>query len=74
MTFEPLLKPSRRRIIGLLVTATAITGAIAVYGISQVGILSKSASQPVVKIPPVRKVTALGRLEPEAEVIVWLHP
>lgn len=74
MTFEPLLKPSRRRIIGLLVTATAITGAIAVYGISQVGILSKSASQPVVKIPPVRKVTALGRLEPEAEVIRLAAP
>ncbi len=74
MTLEPLLKPSRRRIMGLLVTATAITGAIAVYGISQVGILSKPASQPVVKITPVRKVTALGRLEPEAEVIRLAAP
>lgn len=59
-------KPSNQRLIGLFVSATAITGAIAFYGISQ---FPQHTRQPVATIPPVRKVTALGRLEPEAEVI-----
>ena len=59
-------KPSSRRLIGLLVTATAITGAIAFYVIYQT---PQQTSQPQATVLPVRLVTALGRLEPEAEVI-----
>lgn len=59
-------KQSTRRLIGLLVTATAITGAIAFYTIYQT---PQQRSQPQAMVPPVRLVTALGRLEPEAEVI-----
>lgn len=65
MNPQPISKPSNRSIIGLVVAATAITGAIAFYGMSQ----PQSVSQPVATPPPIRKVTALGRLEPEAEII-----
>lgn len=66
-----LTKPSNRWLIGLVVAATAITGAIAFYGISEHG---QRESQTVEVAPPVRKVTALGRLEPEAEVINLFAP
>lgn len=59
-------KPINRRLIGLFVSATAITGAIAIYGISQ---FPQQTSEPIATVPPIKKVTALGRLEPEAEVI-----
>ncbi len=59
-------KPSSRRLFGLLVTATAITGAIAFYSIYQT---PQQTSQPQATVTPITKVTALGRLEPEAEVI-----
>lgn len=59
-------KPSNQRLIGLFVSATAITGAIAVYGVSQ---FPQQTSEPIATVPPIKKVTALGRLEPEAEVI-----
>jgi HlyD family secretion protein len=65
MNLQSLSKPINRSIIGLVVTATAITGAIAFYGISQ----PQQVTQPITTLPPIRKVTALGRLEPEAEVI-----
>lgn len=65
MNLQSLSKPSNRSIISLVVAATAITGAIVFYGISQ----PQPVSQPVATQPPIKKVTALGRLEPEAEVI-----
>lgn len=64
MNLESLSKPSNRRLIGLFVSATAITGAIAFYGISQI---PQPTQAPIAT--PITKVTALGRLEPEAEVI-----
>ncbi|HCF29153.1 MAG TPA: HlyD family secretion protein, partial [Cyanobacteria bacterium UBA11049] len=66
MIVQFISKQSTRRLIGLLVTATAITGAIAFYTIYQT---PQQRSQPQAMVPPVRLVTALGRLEPEAEVI-----
>ncbi|GAB1541464.1 ABC exporter membrane fusion protein [Scytonema sp. NUACC21] len=70
MTFKLLSKPSNRQLIGLIVTSTAITGGIIVYGISQFGIVGQKPSpQPIATEPLIKKVTALGRLEPEAEVI-----
>jgi len=64
---EILSKPSNK-LIGLVTVATVITGAIAFYGISQTGFENQSQTT-VVKAPSVVKVTALGRLEPQGEVI-----
>lgn len=67
MNIESLSKPSNRWTLALIVAATAITGTTVFYGISQVRQTSQpSEAQPA---PPVRQVTALGRLEPAAEVI-----
>jgi len=63
-------KPSNRWIAGLILTATAITGATGFYVISQ----SPQPSPPVATTPPVTKVTALGRLEPETEAIRLFAP
>ncbi len=69
-----LNKANRYWLIGLIVAATGITGAIALYGVSQFGIADKSASNQVESTPRAQKVTALGRLEPEAEVIKLSAP
>ncbi|WP_414582529.1 ABC exporter membrane fusion protein [Scytonema sp. PCC 10023] len=68
MNVKVLSKPGNRWLIGLVVGATAITGGIVFYGISQYGMVSQKPA-PVETAPPVKKVTALGRLEPEAEVV-----
>lgn len=70
MNLKLLSKPSNQWLIGLLVAATAITGVIAFYGVSHFGTDSKTpSSETATTKPQVQKVTALGRLEPEAEVI-----
>jgi HlyD family secretion protein len=61
-------KPSQK-LIGVVAAATTITGAIAFYGISQTGLLTPSQTPAVEAFPAVKKVTALGRLEPQGEVI-----
>lgn len=68
MTFGELSKPRKLWLVGLVVAATAITGGIAIHGISNFGLVSQQSS-PQPTIPTLKKVTALGRLEPEAEVI-----
>lgn len=68
MALKVLSKPTNRWLIGLVVSATAITGGIVFYGISQYGMVSQKPA-PVETAPQVKKVTALGRLEPEAEVV-----
>lgn len=67
---QPLSKPANRSIIALLVAATTITGAIAFYYLHQTPQQSAQIATP----PPIRKVTALGRLEPAAEVIQLSAP
>ncbi|MCX7595915.1 MAG: ABC exporter membrane fusion protein [Fischerella sp.] len=69
MTQQFLSKPSTRKLISLVITATAITGAIAFYGISQYSFITKPEPPPADTPTPVKKVTALGRLEPAGEVI-----
>jgi HlyD family secretion protein len=69
MAEQSISKPLTRRLIGLILTAAAITGAIALYGISQFDLAGKSESPTPETLPPVKKVAALGRLEPEGEVI-----
>jgi HlyD family secretion protein len=61
-------KPPSRWLIGLIAAVTTITGGIMYYGISQFGQASKPKEAPVV-VPTVQRITALGRLEPETEVI-----
>lgn len=72
---QSLSKPLNRRIVGFIVAATVATGAIAFYGISQFATVGvNKSSQPAQTIPIVKKVTALGRLEPAAEVISLSAP
>ncbi len=63
-----LSKPSNR-LIGVVAFATTMSGAIAFYGISQIGSMSPSKTAIIQVKPVVKKVTALGRLEPQGEII-----
>src|SRR5689334_7122993 len=74
MAHRLLLKPKNKGIIALGITATAITGGITVYAISQFGQVGRTASTEIPTAPIVQKVTALGRLQPEAEVIKLSAP
>ncbi|MBD2300795.1 ABC exporter membrane fusion protein [Nostoc sp. FACHB-87] len=70
-----LLKSANKKLLGLLIGATAITGGIVVYGVSQFGLIGRTASQePATVTASVPKVSALARLEPEAEVISLSAP
>lgn len=68
-----VLPLSNRWLTGLLVAVTTITGATILYGSRFGQIDPGDSSQPVIA-PTVRKVVALGRLEPEAEVIQLSAP
>jgi HlyD family secretion protein len=69
MIFPIFQKPTARRLAPWIVAAIVISIVAAFYGISQSG-SDKSVSSPATKTAlPVKKVTALGRLEPEAQLI-----
>ena len=75
MSYKQLFKHKNQGLIALIVAATAITGGIAIYGISNFGKTEKSSvieAKPIVPISPM--VTALGRLEPETEIIKLSAP
>lgn len=61
-------KPSNK-LIGVVAVATMVTAGIAFYGISQTGLMTISETAVVEAPPTVKKVTALGRLEPQGEII-----
>jgi HlyD family secretion protein len=61
-----LFLPKKPWLIGLSLGAIALAGTSAYYTISQV---SQPQAQPVVSPAPIKQVAALGRLEPETEVI-----
>jgi HlyD family secretion protein len=66
MNFPDFAKPQNRLVMGLVIVGAAT----AFYGIYQSVSLSQTpAPLPVETTPPVRKITALGRLEPLGEVI-----
>ena len=73
MTFKLFVKPRNKWLIGSIITATAISG-IAIYGISQYGRVNQTTSNSVLTKPIAPKITALGRLEPKAEVIKLSAP
>lgn len=74
MNLHLLSNPMNRRLIGLVLGATALTGTIVYYGISRFGSPAQSNPQPVVSAPAPQRVTALGRLEPETEVVKLSAP
>lgn len=69
MNLKSLSKPSSRWLLWLFIAATAVTGAIVLIGTDQFGLESKNSSQPVKTVPVAKEVTALGRLQPQKEVI-----
>lgn len=71
MTPSVFSNPKNHWLVGL-VAATAVTSGIVVYGFSQFGSIQQS---PQTTTPTIaQQVTALGRLEPEAEVIQLSAP
>ncbi len=75
MSSRILSKPSNRWVIGLIIAATAFTATTSYFGVSRFWQAGKSnSSEPIQTIPKVTKVTALGRLEPQGEVIKLSAP
>ncbi len=68
-----LSKQKNQWLMALVIGATAIMGGTVVYSISQFGGVSQKPT-PLVTTSPMKKVTALGRLEPESEVIKLSAP
>ncbi|KAF3883896.1 MULTISPECIES: ABC exporter membrane fusion protein [Nostocales] len=66
-------KQKNQWLMAMIAGATAIMGGTVVYSISQFGHVSQKPA-PVVTTSPMKKVTALGRLEPEAKVIKLSAP
>ncbi|TBR56972.1 HlyD family secretion protein [Westiellopsis prolifica IICB1] len=74
MTENLLFKPTNRKLLLLILIATAVTSGIVVYGISLFEQMGRTTSPKPVVTKFVPKVTALGKLEPEAEVISLSAP
>ncbi|RCJ42562.1 hemolysin D [Nostoc minutum NIES-26] len=73
MTGNLLLKPTSRKLL-LILIATAATSGIVVYCVSQFEQVGRTTSPQPVVIKSAPKVTALGRIEPETEVISLSAP
>lgn len=67
-------KPAIKNLLGLIIAGTVVSGVLTAYGLSQFQSLQKPTTQAVDRPSPVKKVTALGRLEPEGEVIELSAP
>ncbi|MFM2062904.1 MAG: hypothetical protein RLZZ507_2574 [Cyanobacteriota bacterium] len=75
MSFKMLFKPANQGVIALVFAATAITGGITIYGVSNFGTIGKTTASELSETLPIpSKVTALGRLEPETQVIKLSAP
>jgi HlyD family secretion protein len=74
MSFKIPLKSVNGWMIGLVLAATATTGGVLYFGAQQFGLAGKPDSKTVELPPPVTKVSALGRLEPETEIIKLSAP
>jgi HlyD family secretion protein len=75
MSYKLSFKSPSPGLIGLMLAATAIPLGIIIYGVSHFGQMGKTSvneSKPIVPIAEI--VTALGRLEPETEVIKLSAP
>ena len=69
MKFQSWMEPKNRLVIGMAIAGSIITSGTAFYGISQFAPLAKNTEPLRAEIPPRRKITALGRLEPQGEVV-----
>jgi HlyD family secretion protein len=67
-------KPEKKWILPLSIVGIVVVGATAVYTINAVNRESTDSSLPATEAPPIRAVTALGRLEPEGEIIQLAPP
>ncbi|AFZ02803.1 efflux RND transporter periplasmic adaptor subunit [Calothrix sp. PCC 6303] len=74
MTLNLFTKPGNKQMIALIIGAIVITGGVIYYGVSQFGIIGKATSPKAETLPEIKKVTALGRLEPEMKVIQLSAP
>ncbi|WP_013320572.1 ABC exporter membrane fusion protein [Gloeothece verrucosa] len=74
MTFQFISKPSQARLVALMVAATSLTGAIMFYAISQLKPSANMPSKTAQAAPTLKKVAALGRLEPYSEVVSIAAP
>lgn len=75
MNYKLLFKPGNQGLIALVLAATAITGGIVIYGVSNFSKIGNAATGELTETAPLpSKVTALGRLEPETEVIKLSAP
>jgi HlyD family secretion protein len=74
MSYKLFLKPVNQGLIALIVVATAITGGMVIYGITNFGQPAKTAVNKVQVNEPILRVSALGRLEPETEIIKLSAP
>ncbi|QLE55382.1 ABC exporter membrane fusion protein [Nostoc sp. TCL26-01] len=75
MSQNLLLKPANKGLIALVIAATTMTAGIAFYAVSQFGQASKTAaSDTTPTVATAQKVSALGRLEPETEVMSLSAP
>ena len=75
MSYKLSFKSPSPGLIGLMLAATTIPVGIIIYGVSNFGQMGKTSvneSKPIVPIAEI--VTALGRLEPETEVIKLSAP
>lgn len=72
MNRQFLAKLPPRWLLGLMAGAALVTGGTAFYGITQFGGGKSTTSSETP--PPIAKITALGRLEPETEVVKLSAP
>lgn len=68
MNVQQISQPKTLASIALVVAGTAVAGITIAYGWSQWGSIAQ-VPEPVETAPVARKITALGRLEPEGEAI-----
>ena len=74
MSYKLSFKSPSPGLIGLMVAATTIPLGIVIYGVSSFGQLGKTSVTESKSIAPPQIVTALGRLEPETEIIKLSAP
>jgi HlyD family secretion protein len=63
-----------RRGVMMLLALTASVGSVAAYVLWRIQPFQPTATQPTVTVPQIKTVTALGRLEPQGEVIKLSAP
>ncbi len=74
MSVQWLSKSPGRWVIGAMVVGTVATGALISYSVLNLGLLPQQSPEPIQAAAPLKQVTALGRLEPEAEVLSIAAP